>query len=155
MVMYEPSLVSGKFLRLMSQLRCSKLTILVAEFCPSIASFGSSTSLIQQGHLWICQLPNTLPINVFYASFNELILVIFSWETWLELGQLWNWQIFFKDMSILLDFISRVFLTGFHSLLCFSSFPFLVFYSERCSAPGTRLTFGFWQCNLGQPFILS
>lgn len=77
-----------EFLGLDSQLRCSRLTTLVAGFCPGIASFCSSTSFIQQCHLWICQLPNTLPIHVFYASFNELILIIFSWETWLELGQL-------------------------------------------------------------------
>lgn len=154
MAMYEPSLVSGKFLGLMSQLHSSKQIILVAEFCPSIASFGSSTSLIQQGHLWICQLPNTLPISVFYASFNELIFVIFSWEIWLELRQLWNWQNFFKGMSILVLYLEN-FLTGFPSLLCFSSFPILIFYSERCSASGTRPKFEFWQCNLGQPFIFS
>lgn len=145
-----------KLLGLTSQLPYPELTIFVARFCPSIPSVGSSTSLVEQGHLWICQLPNVLPINVFYASFNELILVIFSEK--LELGQVRNWWFFFffpKDMSVSLGFISKEFLTASRSLFCFSSSPFLIFHSERCSASGATLRFEFWQYDLGQPFILS
>lgn len=123
MATFKSSPVSEKILGLKALLPCSKLIIFVAEFCPSIASYGSSTNHTQQGHLWLCQLPNTLPINVFYISFNELIFIIFSGKTWLELGQIYNCDFFFPlGHKYFAKFYNYKILTVLCFLFCFSSF---------------------------------